>query len=65
MIQTLILDRSGRFTDVDFLINKQCFHPGDRYLSAIRNALKTIHRQRMLAAEEPSHLDMASFDTNP
>jgi hypothetical protein len=63
MIRTLFLDRSRRFTDVDFLINKQCFHRVGRYLSAIRNALKKIHHQRMLTAEETSHLDIASFAT--
>jgi hypothetical protein len=43
MIRTLFLDRSRRFTDVDFLINKQCFYRVGRYLSAIRNALKKIY----------------------
>jgi hypothetical protein len=64
MIQTLLLDRSRRFTDVDFLINKQHFHRVLPYLSAIRNALKTIHHQRMLAAEEASQLDTPVFDMN-
>ena len=54
MIKTLLLDRSRRFTDVDFLINMLQFHRVFPYLSSIRNALKTAHHHRMLAAEETS-----------
>ena len=57
MIKTLLLDRSRRFTDVDFLINMLQFHRVFPYLSAIRNALKTIHHRRMLVAEETAQLD--------
>jgi hypothetical protein len=64
MIQTLFLDRSRRFTDVDFLINKQCFHRVGQYLRAIRNALKTVHHRRMVAAEEASRLDIPIYDIN-
>jgi hypothetical protein len=62
MIQALLLDRSRRFTHVDFLINKQRFHRVGQYLRAIRDALKTIHHQRMLATEEASQPDTRIFD---
>ena len=54
MIKTLLLDRSRRFTDVNFLINMLQFHRVFPYLSAVRNALKMVHHQRMLAAGETS-----------
>ena len=50
MIKTLLLDRSRRFTDMDFLINMLQFHRVFPYLSAIRDVLKMVHHQRMLAA---------------
>ena len=56
MTKTLLLDRSRRFTNVDFLINMLQFHRVFSYSSSIRNALNTAHHQRMLAAGETSQL---------
>ena len=49
MLQRLVLDRSRKSTDLDFLLNIRKFHRVGLSLAATRKALRTTYGERMQA----------------
>ena len=62
MMQSLLLDHSKTFTDLDFLLNIRSFSRVGQSLLAVRKALKKKYSERIIAEESNLQVDVIESD---